>query len=92
MLETTKNRKAVDTDNLNSDLLKYRAALLHAQLLYLFKMWNTYRLAKIISIFKKGDRNYRGISLLNCAYKIYSKIINRMTIMNSLILGEQSGL
>ena len=38
-----------------------------------------WRTAIIIPIHKKGDRNnpdnYRGISLLNTGYKIYSKII-----------------
>jgi len=46
---------------------------------------------------KKGDRNnpdnYRGISLLNIGYKIYSKIIaKRLTaIAGVLILEEQNG-
>jgi hypothetical protein len=46
---------------------------------------------------KKGDRNnpdnYRGISLLNSGYKIYSKIIaKRLTaIAEVLLLEEQNG-
>jgi hypothetical protein len=41
---------------------------------------NKWRNAGITPIFKKGDRrgpqNYRGISILNTCYKIYSKILN----------------
>jgi len=41
---------------------------------------NEWRNAVIIPIYKKGDRRetqkYRGISILNTCYKIYSKILN----------------
>ncbi|KAJ4434340.1 hypothetical protein ANN_22899 [Periplaneta americana] len=53
--------------------------------------------AIIIPIFKKGDRrdcgNYRGISLLNTGYKIYSKIItNRLAVITeNILLEEQHG-
>jgi len=56
-----------------------------------------WRTAIVISIYKKGDRNnpdnYRGISLLNAGYKIYSKIIaKRLTaIAEVLLLEEQNG-
>jgi len=46
---------------------------------------------------KNGDRNnadnYRGVSLLNSGYKIYSKIIaNRLiVIVEVLLLEEQNG-
>ena len=43
-------------------------------------MPNECRNAVITPIFKKGDRrepqNYRGISILNTCYKIYSRILN----------------
>jgi len=46
-------------------------------------------------IHKKGDRNnpdnYRGISLLNTGYKIYSKIIaKRLTEIAEVLLEEQN--
>jgi hypothetical protein len=41
---------------------------------------NEWRNAVVIAIFKKGDRrdpkNYRGISIHNNCYKVYSKIFN----------------
>lgn len=54
-------------------------------------------MAKVISLFKKGTRNntgnYRGISLLNTVYKIYSKIINERLrkISESILIEEQAG-
>jgi len=41
---------------------------------------NERRNAVVTAVFKKGDRreheNYRGVSILNTCYKIYSKILN----------------
>jgi len=56
-----------------------------------------WRTAIVIPIHKKGYRNnphnYRGISLLNTGYKIYSKIIaKRLTATAEvLLLEEQNG-
>jgi len=56
-----------------------------------------WRTAVVIPIHKKGERNkpdnYRGISLLNTGYKIYSKITaKRLTaIAKVLLLEEQNG-
>lgn len=56
--------------------------------------WNE---SVVVPIYKKGNRkdcnNYRGISLLNSAYKIYAKIItNRLnTITEALLTEEQNG-
>jgi len=56
--------------------------------------WNE---AIIIPLHKKGDKtecsNYRGISLLNSVYKVFSKILlNRLILYVEECLGEyQSG-
>jgi len=38
-------------------------------------------MSNVITIVKKGDRgdskNYRGISILNTCYKVYSNILNK---------------
>ena len=53
--------------------------------------------AQVISIFKRGRRddcnNYRGISLVDTAYKVYTRIINKrlQMIAENLISEEQSG-
>jgi hypothetical protein len=43
------------------------------------RMFENWKKAVIISIHKKGDKtkcgNYRGISLLNSAYKVFSKVL-----------------
>ena len=58
------------------------------------KEWGT---AVVIPIHKKGDRNnpdnYKGISLLNTGYKIYSKMIaKRLTVIaEALLLEGQNG-
>jgi len=53
-----------------------------------------WRTAFVIPIHKKGDRNnpdnYRGISLLNTRYKIYSKITaKRLTAIAEVLLLEE---
>jgi hypothetical protein len=80
--------KATGPDGINMELMKYVDPLLHWRLLYIINQcWLTYKvseswkIAEIISLFKKGDRreckNYRGISLLNTVYKIYARIVNK---------------
>lgn len=66
-------------------------------------IWNSgeipedWRIAKIINIYKKGDKhdcsNYRGISILNVAYKVYSTILKRklQPIAEKILLEEQCG-
>jgi hypothetical protein len=52
---------------------------------------------KVISLFKKGNRNisgnYRGISLLDSVYKLYARILNQKlkTISECILLEEQMG-
>ncbi|XP_073995587.1 uncharacterized protein [Rhodnius prolixus] len=81
-----KNCKAPGCDNLNPELFKYGGENFIKELRELFlEIWTTevipdsWRKAIICPIFKKGDQlecsNYRGISLLNCAYKVFSNVL-----------------
>jgi hypothetical protein len=107
-LETTikalKARKFPVSDGINNELYKHAPkCFLHKFLKYLNVCWNygdipeEWRKAIVIPIHKKGDRNnpdnYRGISLLNTGYKIYSKIIaKRLTAIAEFVpLEEQNG-
>jgi len=87
VLKLTKNAKTPGQDNINSELYKYAPEEFKLRLLkFLNNIYrencipNEWRNAVITPIFKKGDRrepqNYRGISILNTCYKIYSRILN----------------
>lgn len=100
-IEHTKNRKATGPDGINMELLKYGGNALHGRLLQLInKCWRTrmipesWKIAEVISLFKKGNRedcrNYRGISLLNAIYKIYTRIVNkRLRIITEVLMEEE---
>ena len=86
MLKLTKNGKTPGQNNINSELYKYAPEEFKLRLLQFLnniyreiRIPNEWRNAVITPIFKKGDRrerkNYRGISILNTCYKIYSKIL-----------------
>jgi hypothetical protein len=104
VLKKSKGRKAPGPDGISTELIKYGGTLLKLRFLHLLNLcWKLCKIpkewtkAKVISLFKKGNRrhcnNYRGISLLNAGYKIYTKIINkRLTdISDVLLLEEQNG-
>jgi len=107
-LETTtkalKARKSPGSDCINNELYKHAPKIfLHKFLNFLYVCWiygdipAEWGTAIVIQVHEKGDRNkpdnYRGISLLNTGYKIYSKIIaKRLTaILEDLILEVQNG-
>ena len=102
MLKHTKSTKALGPDNILSILWKdpvFHSTLLkycnHAfKLSRCPKIWPT---SQIIPFPKKGDlslaTNYRGISLLSIAAKIYNKLIlNRLvTKVDPLLRNNQNG-
>jgi hypothetical protein len=103
-IKSMKNRKAPGLNGINAELVKYSGFLFHLRLLHFLNMcWKLLQTpkewskAKVISIYKKGDRtntnNYRGISLLDTIYKIYAKILNERlkTIADTLLSEEQMG-
>jgi hypothetical protein len=90
-LRQSKNRKATGTGKINMELLKYGSCKLKIRLLQLFNdMWNErkireeWNIVKIINIHKKGHKNrcenYRGISLLSTACKLYTTILKTTKI------------
>lgn len=99
-LNKLKNHKAPGTDEIPAELLKYGGDALHRQIHQLIThIWLEERIPArwkeniIVPIHKKGDKtrcaNYRGISLLNTAYKTLSNIIlSRLIPYAENVLGE----
>lgn len=92
--------KAPGTDCINMELIKYGGEVFRERLYVLIRtIWNEERMpeewskGQIITIHKKGDQqmcnNYRGLTLLNSAYKIISTLIQRrLTAATTNILGQ----
>jgi len=103
IIKPLKARKSPGLDGINNELYKHAPnVFLHKFLNFLNVCWiygdipEEWGTAIIIPLHKKGERNkpdnYRGISLLNTGYKIYSKIIaKRLTVIaEALLLEEQN--
>lgn len=92
--------KAPGPDNIPLELITFGGPeLKNSLLLLILKIWETksppsdFRDSNIITIFKKGDRedcnNYRGISLLSIASKIFARILlNRLLTLAEDVLPE----
>ena len=98
--ERLKSNKSPGSDGIVAELLKAGSDVI-AEVLYkiIFRIWTEERMPQewhegiICPIHKKGDRlecrNYRGITLLNVAYKILSNIIcDRIKPYAEEVLGE----
>lgn len=96
-----KSKKTTDDDGLQTELFKNSGADLVNQLVIKIRseesMSDGWNLSTIISFHKKGDRllctNYKSISLLNIAYKIFSSVLCERLQTNWLtITSVASGL
>lgn len=83
-----KNNRAAGKDRLPGELFKYGGEKLARALHWVIsKIWDEEKLPEkwmdgvVCPIFKKGDKlgcgNYRGITLINAAYKVLSQILCR---------------
>jgi hypothetical protein len=101
ILKLFKNKKSPGNAGMNIELLKYVSVEIKARFLRIINIcWNMHKILDewtrgvICPIFKKGNildcNNYRGISILNVAYKVYAKIVTkRMNIINEYILSKE---
>ncbi|KAL4142987.1 hypothetical protein QTP88_005369 [Uroleucon formosanum] len=99
-INSLKNWKAPSSDNIPAELIKCGGVEMHKSIFKLCqKIWEEEQMPEdwkkviIIPIYKKGDKtecgNYRGISLLNLAYKVLSKVLmNRISPYIEENLGE----
>ncbi|KAL1448299.1 hypothetical protein WDU94_008926, partial [Cyamophila willieti] len=85
-IKELKNNKAPGEDGISTEVLKAGGITLATKIHELIlEIWENETLpeewkeAIVIPIHKKGDKldcnNYRGISLINCTYKIFSKLL-----------------
>jgi hypothetical protein len=100
VISKIKRGKAPGIDNITVELVKKGGPeLLQRIFELLMQIWEQERMPEewgigiICPIFKKGDRkecsNYRGITLLNSTYKIFTCLIyNRLAKYSELTLGE----
>jgi len=104
IINKLKRNKAPGTDNIPAELVKYGGYILkHRMYNLILLIWSKEQLPVewlqgiICPIYKKGERticsNYRPITLLNIAYKIFTIILNNRLskIVESKLSDVQSG-
>ncbi|CAH2207866.1 jg27125, partial [Pararge aegeria aegeria] len=99
-IQRLRNNKSPGSDNIQGELIKYGGPRLHKEIHTLIdQIWSKERLpdewktAIISPLHKKGDvlecTNYRGISLLNVAYKIFANVLyDKLLKYTEPLLGE----
>ena len=98
-IQRMRNYRAPGEDAIVSELIKYGGGVLDALYELIKLIWTTQNVPQewnagvICPIHKKGDKsecnNYRSITLLNNAYKIFSSILNeRLKIATEKIIGD----
>ena len=103
-LKYLKNNKAAGSDSISSELLKNGGPnLVDALHEMIQQAWTSETLPEdwtkgvLCPVFKKGDKldcaNYRGICLLNVAYKVFAKILNDRLLphANKVVQHYQAG-
>jgi hypothetical protein len=91
IINNLKTSKAAGSDNIPPELIKNRGRTLRKPLHQLIlNIWDNeqppdqWNEGIICPIFKKGDRpnceNYRPITLLNSAYKVYATLLNNRSV------------
>lgn len=100
IIRKMKNNKSPGTDTITAEMLKNGGdTLVRASHELIQQVWNEetmpeeWKQGLIIPIYKKGDRrdckNYRGITLLNVIYKIFSILIyNRLVVYGEREVSE----
>jgi hypothetical protein len=95
-IKKLKNGGAPGEDNIIPEMIKYLAKNLQELICVTWreeKMPANWETGIIFPIFKKGDKldcnNYRGITLLDIVYKVFSNVLNeRLKKITENLLGE----
>lgn len=100
VIKKLKTGKATGADEINNELIKYGGEIILERIYKLMvEIWreeimpSEWRRGVLVPILKKGDptlcQNYRGIMLLNTAYKILTSIIrNRLEVHLEAEIGD----